>query len=68
MDLATKLANNLRARRKQTTQEAFARRLGISRATLTRLENGEQNTTIKTLEQITKALRCEIEDLFKDIS
>jgi transcriptional regulator with XRE-family HTH domain len=65
MDLATRLARNLRHRRKQLTQEAFARKLGVSRATLTRLENGAQNTTIRTLQQITKALRCDIGDLFK---
>ncbi len=68
MDLATRLARNLRARRKSLTQEAFARRLGISRATLTRLENASQNTTINTLQQITKALRCEVDDLFKEMS
>lgn len=67
MDLATLLARNLRARRKGLTQEAFARRLGISRATLTRLENASQNTTINTLQRIAKALRCEVGDLFKDM-
>jgi transcriptional regulator with XRE-family HTH domain len=66
MDLATRLARNLRKRRKHLTQEVFARRLGISRATLTRLESGAQNTTIRTLQQITKRLRCDIGDLFKD--
>lgn len=66
MDLATRLSRNLRKRRKNLTQEAFARRLGISRATLTRLENGAQNTTLKTLGQITKALRCSVADLFKE--
>ena len=49
------------------TQEAFARKLEISRATLTRLENAGQNTTITTLEQITKSLRCSVGDLFKKI-
>ena len=46
------------------TQEAFARKLGVSRATLTRLENAGQNTTIRTLQQITRSLRCDIGDLF----
>ncbi len=62
--LAETLAKNLRARRGELTQEQFARKLGISRATLTRLEGGYQNTTIKTLEQICKALRCDICELF----
>lgn len=65
MKAAEFLAKNLKARRGSLTQEAFARKLGISRATLTRLESASQNTTIATLEQIAKALRCEIGDLFK---
>lgn len=65
MDLAQLLAKNLRARRGEMTQEVFARKLGISRATLTRLESASQNTTINTLNQITKALKCDIGDLFK---
>ncbi len=65
MDLAQLLAKNLRARRGDMTQEVFARKLGISRATLTRLESASQNTTINTLNQITKSLKCDVADLFK---
>ena len=65
MDLADRLARNIRALRGDRTQEAFARKLGISQATLARLERGGQNTTINTLQQITKALRCDVCDLFK---
>jgi DNA-binding Xre family transcriptional regulator len=36
-----------------------------SAPTLTRLESGSQNTTIKTLEQICRALRCNVGDLFQ---
>lgn len=64
MTLSKKLAKNLRARRGEQTQDAFARKLGISRATLNRLESASQNTTLKTLNQITKSLRCDIGDLF----
>lgn len=64
MALEKRLSDNLKARRGKKTQQAFAKKLGISRATLTRLENCAQNTTLKTLEQITKALRCDIADLF----
>lgn len=64
VSLARALAVTLRARRGNLTQEAFARKLGISRATLTRLEGAAQNTTIKTLEQICRALRCQVGDLF----
>lgn len=65
MTLSEALAKNLRKRRDNLSQEVFSRKLGISRATLTRLESAGQNTTIKTLEQITKALKCEVGDLFK---
>lgn len=65
MKLAQALAKNLRKLRGDKTQEVFARKLGISRPTLTRLESAAQNTTISTLEQITKALKCNVDDLFK---
>ena len=67
MDLTEKLAANLRARRGKKTQDEFARKLGISRATLSRLESGAQNTTIKTLNQISKKLRCNVGDLFVEL-
>ena len=65
MDLSSILAKNIRALRGDKTQDAFARKLGISQATLARLESGAQNTTIKTLQQICKALRCDIGELYK---
>jgi len=68
MKLADRLARNIRVLRGHQTQTAFARRLGISQATLARLENGAQNTTLSTLEQITKALRCDVGELFKSPS
>ena len=63
--LAEKLAKNLRLLRGKQTQGAFARKLGISRATLNRLESISQNTTLKTLNQITNNLNCDIGDLFE---
>ena len=65
MDLVENLARNLRALRGDKTQDAFARKLGISQATLARLESGAQNTTVKTLQQICKALRCNVGELFR---
>lgn len=65
MSLADALAKNLRTRRGDLTQEQFARKLGISRPTLTRLENGAQNTTIKTLDQIAKSLKVDVGELFQ---
>ena len=65
MSLSVKLANRLKAIRGQQTQGEFARKLGISRATLNRLESATQNVTLNTLEQLTKSLKCSIGDLFK---
>lgn len=65
MDLPEILSKNIREMRGDKTQEAFARKLGISQATLARLESGAQNTTIKTLQQICKAMRCSVGELFK---
>ncbi len=67
MKLVKQLSENLKARRGKLTQEEFAKKLRISRSTLTRLENCSQNTTLKTLEQITKSLKCDIGDLFKSL-
>ena len=64
--LEQKLANNLRRRRGEKTQGVFARKLGISRATLNRLESASRNTTLRTLNQIVKSLDCEIGDLFTE--
>jgi DNA-binding XRE family transcriptional regulator len=64
MTLSDKLAKNLKARRGKLTQDEFARKLGISRATLNRLESASQNTTLKTLNQITRSLRCDVGELF----
>jgi len=68
MSLATQLATNIRSRRGDLSQAAYARKLGISQSTLQRLECAEQNTTLATLETIMKALKCELPDLFSDIS
>ena len=65
MDLVDILAKNIRTLRGDKTQVAFARKLGISQATLARLELGAQNTTVRTLQQICKSLRCNIGELFK---
>ena len=47
------------------TQTGMARRLGVSQPTLNRLENAGQNTTLKTLDQLCRALRCDARDLFE---
>jgi DNA-binding XRE family transcriptional regulator len=47
------------------THAEMAKRLGISRPTYTRLENANQNATLKTLGQLCRALRCDIGGLFR---
>ncbi len=66
MDLAGQLAEALRRRRRDAglTQVQAARRLGLSQPTLNRLESEGQNTTLKTLNQLCRALRCGIGTLF----
>ncbi len=51
VDLARQLADALRRMREDAglTHAEMAKRLGISRPTYTRLENADQNTTLKTL-------------------
>jgi len=46
------------------TQTEVARRLGISQPTLNRLENAAQNTTLKTLGALYRALGCGVGELF----
>ena len=66
MDLARQLAEALRRVRREAglTQTAMAARLGISQPTLNRLESAGQNTTLRTLSQVCRALRCGIAELF----
>ena len=66
MDLARRLAEALRRLRQEAglTQVKMARALGISQPTLNRLESGGQNTTLRTLGQLCRALRCEPGELF----
>jgi len=67
MDLGRQLADALRSMRKEAglSQTGMARRLGISQPTLNRLETARQNTTLRTLAQICRALQCKVGDLFE---
>jgi len=62
--LSLQLAAYLKKRRGDQTLAQFAKRLGISDSSLQRLEMGQQNITLKTLEEITKRLKCRLGDLF----
>ena len=63
--LAKQLGAFLRKRRGDLTYQQFSRKIGISDSTLQRLEIGQQNVTLKTLEQICDRLKCSICDVFE---
>ncbi len=54
----------IRQRRGNMPQREFARRIGLAQSTIMRIENQEQNVTLKTLEQLCEAFRVEVADLF----
>jgi len=62
------LAIYLRKARGDETFRAFARRLGISASSLQRLEQAEQNVTLRTVQQIIRRLGISIGDIFTDKS
>ena len=63
-ELRKRLAKNIRRLRGDTPQREFARKLGITKSTLHRIEMNEQNVGLDTLELICKRLKCGIPDLF----
>jgi len=60
------LGQFLRKRRGEMTLPAYARKLGISSSSLHRMEMGEQNVTLKTLELLLKRLKCSAADVFNN--
>jgi len=52
--------------RGDTSQVEFARRIGVSKSSLNRMEIGEQNVSLATLETLCARLKCKVGDLFKD--
>ncbi len=64
--LAKQLGAFLKKKRGGLTYAQFARKTGLSDSTLQRLEMGEQNVTLKTIEQLTQRLKCKVADLFEN--
>jgi len=62
--LQSKLGQFLRRRRGDMTYTVFVRKLGISVSSLHRMEMGEQNVTLNTLEHLLKRLNCDLNDIF----
>jgi transcriptional regulator with XRE-family HTH domain len=59
-----KLALFLRKKRGEMPYRDFARKLGIHRSTLHRLEHSEQSITLAKLELIMRRLKCNFSDIF----
>ncbi len=62
--LQKRLAKGLARFRGEESQNRFARKLGISNASLNRIENQRQNVSLDTLEKLCIHLNCDIVDLF----
>src|SRR2546428_610307 len=64
--LSDRLAGTLRGVRGRggVSQLQMAKRLGVGRSTLNRLEAADQNVTIQTLEHLCRVLRCDVGELF----
>jgi transcriptional regulator with XRE-family HTH domain len=60
------LARNLRARRGESSLRDFAPQMGLSKSELQRIEAGEQNPSLSTLELICRKLKCTIGELFDE--
>ena len=63
-NLAKRLGERLREMRGDMSQVRFARKLGISKSSLNRIEMGEQNVTLDTLDILCERLKCEVAELF----
>jgi DNA-binding Xre family transcriptional regulator len=50
----------------EMSYSAFVLKVGISPASLHRMEMGKQNVTLKTLEHILKRFKCRMSDIFDD--
>ena len=64
--LQVRLGRFLRQRRGDLSLPAFARKLGISSSSLHRMEMGEQNVTLKTLDVLLKRLKCDVSEIFAE--
>lgn len=62
-DFKENLAKNIRKLRGSATQIAFAKKIGVDQGTLNRIEQGQQNITLDTLQKICLRLKCRAADL-----
>ena len=62
--LQKQIGRFLRRKRGAKTYAQFARKIGLSASSLQRMELGEQNVTVTTLEFLLKRFKCRITDIF----
>lgn len=62
--LANRLGRRLRELRGDEPQLQFAKKLGISKSSLNRMELGEQNVSLKTLDILCRRLKRDVGELF----
>jgi transcriptional regulator with XRE-family HTH domain len=60
------LGKFLRQKRGERTLRDFGKVAGLSSSTLQRLEIGEQNVTLDTLEKVLKRMGVSVRDVFRD--
>ncbi|WLR46559.1 helix-turn-helix transcriptional regulator [Halobacillus litoralis] len=67
IDWKKELAINIRNRRKELglTQNDLAKKVGIGRTTISRIENEFHNPYLDTLEKLAKALEIDPKNLFR---
>lgn len=63
--LEKQFAKRLKQLRGETSQVAFAKKLGIAQSTLNRIENGEQSATLHIIEKISDKLKLRVRDLLE---
>ena len=64
VNLRQRLANFIKDKRGDESVRAFALRHGLTKDTIRRIEDLDQNVTIDTLEEMCKKFRCDIDGLF----
>jgi transcriptional regulator with XRE-family HTH domain len=65
--LRKQLGSFLRKARGESTFAQFEKRMGISSSTLHRIELGDQNVTLDTLEQIMERLKVSMAEIFGEL-
>ena len=61
------LATEMKRRRGDLSMRDFAVKAGLSKTSLQRIENEDQNVTIDTLEHLCKKFKCDVGDLLGKI-